>query len=105
MIMNKALLYIATISLAAVSCGDFLDTVPDDRIELDSKDKVTKMLVSAYPTVSTMLISELSSDNATTTGRSTTPTDRSAVTLTSGKTSRLTTPTLPKVSGTRTTTP
>lgn len=56
------------IPLAAASCDGFLDTVPDDRIELDSKDKVTKMLVSAYPTVSTILISELSSDNVTDNG-------------------------------------
>lgn len=49
--------------LAVSSCGDFLDTVPDDRIEVDTKDKITKLLVSAYPTVSTVLISELSSDN------------------------------------------
>ena len=68
MAMNKSLLYLSVISLAVTSCGDFLDTVPDDRIELDSKDKVTKMLVSAYPTISTMLISELSSDNATDNG-------------------------------------
>ena len=49
--MNRSLLYLSVVSLAISSCGDFLDTVPDDRIELDSKDKVTKMLVSAYPTV------------------------------------------------------
>ena len=66
--MNRSLLYLSVVSLAISSCGNFLDTVPDDRIELDSKDKVTKMLVSAYPTVSTMLISELSSDNATDNG-------------------------------------
>lgn len=66
--MNKALLYISTIALTVSACDGFLDTVPDDRIEIDSKDKVTKMLVSAYPTASTILISELSSDNTTDNG-------------------------------------
>lgn len=66
--MNKALLYISTIALTVSACDGFLDTVPDDRIEIDSKDKVTKMLVSAYPTTSTILISELSSDNTTDNG-------------------------------------
>lgn len=66
--MNKALLYISAIALTVSACDGFLDTVPDDRIEIDSKDKVTKMLVSAYPTASTILISELSSDNTTDNG-------------------------------------
>lgn len=61
--MNKILTYISAAALAVASCSDFLDTVPDDRIEVDSKDKITKLLVSAYPSASTMLISELSSDN------------------------------------------
>lgn len=54
-----------TVSLLALSsCNDFLDTVPDDRTEVDSKQKITNILVSAYPEISTILISELSSDNA-----------------------------------------
>lgn len=45
------------------SCDSFLDTVPDNRMELDNSDKITKMLVSAYPDHSPILIAELSSDN------------------------------------------
>ncbi len=93
------------IPLAAASCDGFLDTVPDDRIELDSKDKVTKMLVSAYPTVSTILISELSSDNVTDNGSQYDTYGRCAGTHTSGKTSPPTTPMRRKASGTHTTTP
>ena len=47
-----------------LSCNDFLDTMPDDRAEIDTNDKVTSLLVSAYPTNSLQLIAEMSSDNA-----------------------------------------
>lgn len=50
------------------ACEDFLDTVPDDRTEIDSADKVKNILVSAYPSVSPILIQELSSDNVTDNG-------------------------------------
>ena len=47
-----------------ISCNDFLDTMPDDRAEVNTIDKVTSLLVSAYPTNSGQLIAEMSSDNA-----------------------------------------
>lgn len=49
--------------IAMTSCNDFLDTMPDNRAEIDTEDKVTKLLVSAYPTNSAKLIAEMSSDN------------------------------------------
>lgn len=49
--------------LGVTSCGKFLDTPTDDRIDINSAEKVAKILVSAYPTVSPILISELASDN------------------------------------------
>ena len=51
----------AVASLA--SCNDYLDKLPDDRAELDEANKVKNLLVSAYPSVSTDLMMEVSSDN------------------------------------------
>lgn len=45
------------------SCSDFLDTVPDSRTEIDKGDKITTLLVSAYPDRSPFFIAEMSSDN------------------------------------------
>lgn len=47
-----------------VSCNDFLDTMPDNRAEINSAEKVTSLLVSAYPDKNGGLIAEMSSDNA-----------------------------------------
>lgn len=35
--------------LLCSGCESFLDTVPDDRTELDTDDKIARLLVSAYP--------------------------------------------------------
>lgn len=45
------------------SCNDFLDELPDNRTELDNNDKIRKLLVSAYPSTSYALLTEISSDN------------------------------------------
>jgi len=55
---------------ALVSCNDYLDKLPDDRAELDTEQKVTQLLVSAYPTVNNHVMMELSSDNVGDNGRS-----------------------------------
>ena len=34
------------------SCSDFLDKVSDERTQIDSPDKVSALLVNAYPKVS-----------------------------------------------------
>ena len=50
--MKKSIFYTFGLALAAIafaSCDDFLDKMPDSRAELDTEEKVVKMLVSAYP--------------------------------------------------------
>lgn len=53
------------IALAAftTSCSDFLDTVPDNRTEVDDASKITSLLTSAYPNYSAFYLAEMSSDN------------------------------------------
>ena len=55
---------LATGLLALTSCDDYLDKVPDNRAEVNSVDKVSKLLVSAYAGHNSNLILEMSSDNA-----------------------------------------
>lgn len=71
------LLYIALGSLIALSsCDSFLDTMPDNRAEINTESKVTALLVSAYPTHTSLLMLEMSSDNAMDNGSSFTPRDQ-----------------------------
>ncbi len=66
MIMKRLNIYIILFTLISglfLSCEDFLDTMPDNRAEINSVEKVTKLLVAAYPTNSAALIAEMSSDN------------------------------------------
>ena len=56
-------------SMAVTSCNDFLDKLPDDRATVNTREKVGKLVTSAYPTVSTILISEISSDNVSDNGK------------------------------------
>ena len=51
------------LALFAVSCNEFLDEVPDNRAEVDTPEKITKLLVSAYPGSSYAFIAEMASDN------------------------------------------
>ena len=64
--MKKNKLYIASVAFAALSlvtsCDSFLDKLPDDRAEVNTEEKVTSLLVSAYPTASSNQILEWSSD-------------------------------------------
>ena len=63
----KRINYIVTLvssALLLVSCDGFLDTMPDNRAEVNSAAKITSLLTSAYATSSYMLMTELSSDNA-----------------------------------------
>ena len=66
--MNKATIYTKTIILLAIvlttiACNDFLDTLPDNRTQLNSAKKITQLLVSAYPKANYSVLAELSSDN------------------------------------------
>lgn len=45
------------------SCNGFLDELPDNRMELDSKDDVAKLLISAYSTAFPAYLLETFSDN------------------------------------------
>ncbi|MBV7440460.1 RagB/SusD family nutrient uptake outer membrane protein [Weeksellaceae bacterium TAE3-ERU29] len=51
------------LAVLVTSCNDFLDQNPDRRTQLDSKEKIGKILVSAYSRSSFALLTELSSDN------------------------------------------
>jgi hypothetical protein len=49
--------------LFTTSCTDFLSTSPDNRTQLNTPEKITQLLVSAYPTANYSTLAELSSDN------------------------------------------
>ena len=51
------------ITAALTSCNDYLDDLPDDRIEIDKVEKVQALLVSAYPADTYVRLAELASDN------------------------------------------
>ena len=61
-IINKINTVLAFTMLMS-SCSDFLDTLPDNRTELNSVEKITSLLVSAYPTKGYVLLTEMASDN------------------------------------------
>lgn len=45
------------------SCNDFLDTMPDNRAEIDTEEKIIQLLVSAYPNATSAMLTEYWSDN------------------------------------------
>ena len=62
--MKKYNVIIALFMLIAfVSCDGFLDMPPDNRTELDSGDKIARLLVSAYSDASFWWLTEFASDN------------------------------------------
>ena len=69
--MKMKYIYSAAIGLALgfTSCEDFLDTMPDNRAELNSDEKITAILVSAYPTHSSILLTEYGTDNVMDNGK------------------------------------
>lgn len=52
------------ILLATTSCNDYLDKLPDKRMELKNPSEVSKLLVSAYPEIHPAYLLEMYSDNA-----------------------------------------
>jgi hypothetical protein len=64
MIMRKyiALSFIA-LSIGLVSCDDWLDKLPDNRMELNSPSDISDLLVSAYATAHPAYLLEMYSDN------------------------------------------
>lgn len=63
----KRILYNASIlclgAILIISCNDFLDDLPDNRTDIDTPDKITKILVSAYSETIPILVHEQMSDN------------------------------------------
>lgn len=60
-LINIAL--IAAFASVAMSCNDFLDEMPDNRTLIDTPEKVTDLLNTAYPTANYSLMAEFSADN------------------------------------------
>ena len=50
-------------ALTLAGCNDFLDTMPDNRAQLDSEEKIQSILTSAYIDHEPVLVAELVSDN------------------------------------------
>lgn len=65
---NINIIALTLLALLTVSCNDFLDKVPDNRAELDTKAKITSLLVSAYTSHANNLLAEMSTDNVTDNG-------------------------------------
>lgn len=53
----------AVATLTLQSCDKYLDVLPDNRAALDSEDKITDLLISAYPETSDFMLAEMYSDN------------------------------------------
>ena len=53
----------ASLLTLVTSCNEYLDVLPDNRAALDSEDKITDLLVSAYPETTYFMLAELYSDN------------------------------------------
>ena len=60
---NKHILAAVAALASLVSCDKFLDTMPDDRTEIDSAKKVAALLGTAYPDNVYSAVTELMSDN------------------------------------------
>lgn len=69
--MNKKHIFVCLLAsaLALTSCNDFLDTMPDKRMELNDTEKVRGLMVSAYPEVHPMGMLESRTDNIDDNGR------------------------------------
>ncbi|MCF0175532.1 MAG: RagB/SusD family nutrient uptake outer membrane protein [Bacteroidales bacterium] len=72
----KTIMLAAASALAFAGCDKFLDVMPDNRTELDTKEKIQTFLTSAYPATDYMLLTEYSSDNVDNYGQSNPNTDR-----------------------------
>lgn len=57
------------VALTLTGCNDYLDKLPDERAELNTEEKITQLLVSAYPTCTNNLLVEVLSDNVSDNGR------------------------------------
>lgn len=64
--LNKYIYYIALagFSMTAAGCKKYLEQTPDLRTQLNSKEKVAQLLISAYPKGDYLAFTENGSDNA-----------------------------------------
>ena len=60
--MKKYIFAIAIALVGLVSCDKYLDTMPDNRTEIDTEEKVKALLKSAYPTHWYVTVTEYLSD-------------------------------------------
>ncbi len=51
------------IAMALASCDSYLDTMPDNRTEIDTEDKVSSLITSAYPGIGYQMLNELMADD------------------------------------------
>ncbi|MEN2399478.1 RagB/SusD family nutrient uptake outer membrane protein [Flavobacterium sp. MC2016-06] len=71
--MKKLKITLSLLVLISItSCDDFLSEKPDNRTEIDTPDKISELLVSAYPQISYFDIAETMSDNVFDSGMATT---------------------------------
>lgn len=62
--LNKLTYIAAAVALTGLTaCDDFLDAAPDERVTIDSPEKVSLLLVDAYPGQNLSGLCEFSSDN------------------------------------------
>ncbi len=61
--MKNILLSALALTFALTSCNEWLDVMPDNRAEIDTEEKVIKLLVSAYPENFYGVVTEYASDN------------------------------------------
>jgi len=64
--MNTKYIYYYFFVLAAFfmsSCDDYLDVEPDNRVTIDTPEKVQQLLINSYPNANYSLITEFSADN------------------------------------------
>ena len=64
--MKDKIYILLLLTLAAFlmySCDDYLDVEPDNRVVIDTPEKVQQLLINSYPNVNYALIAELSADN------------------------------------------
>lgn len=64
-IMKKIfnILLFSVLIFPITSCEKFLDEEPDMRVDLDTKEKIASLLVSAYPKRNYLMFAEVASDN------------------------------------------
>ena len=60
----KKYIYILLAGVMFASCDDYLSKTPDNRAELDTKEAIKQLLVTAYPEYTYVPFAEVMSDNA-----------------------------------------